>query len=72
MIHEKDENEKIDFSWFSFIGVNKLGFTEKEVFRMTLRKFNMLWEKYKFYFDLEKTTTYKEIEKAQAKEDEWL
>ena len=37
---------------------------------MTLRKFNMLWEKYKFYF--EKNSTYREMEKAQAEEDEWL
>lgn len=39
---------------------------------MTLRKFNMLWEKYKYYFDLEKNSTYREMEKAQAEEDEWL
>ena len=39
---------------------------------MTLKKFNLLWEKYKFYFDLEKTSTYQNMEEAQAKEDEWL
>jgi len=39
---------------------------------MTLRKFNKLWEHYKFYFDLEKKSTYQEAEEAQSKDDEWL
>lgn len=39
---------------------------------MTLRKFNKLWEKYKFYHDLEKLHTYQEIADIQAKDDEWF
>lgn len=39
---------------------------------MTLRKFNKLYEYYKTYHDLEKNYTYRELEEAQAKEDEWL
>jgi len=49
-----------------------LHFTEKEVFRMTLRKFNKLWEWYKVYHDLEKSNSYREIEKKQEKDDEWF
>jgi len=55
-----------------FIGVTKLHFTEKEVFRMTLKKFNILWDYYKIYFDLERQHTYKELEEIQAKDEEWL
>ena len=39
---------------------------------MTLKKFNRQWELYKLYHDLEKNTTYSELEKMQAKDDEWL
>lgn len=46
--------------------------TEKEVFRMTLKKFNKMWDYYKFYHDLEKTTTYEEFDKKQAQDEEWL
>jgi len=55
-----------------FIGHNKLGYSEKEVFRMTIKKFNRQWELYKFYHDLEKKTTYEEVAKEQQKDDEWL
>ena len=72
MIHE-EENVKIDFSWFLFIGHCKLGFTEKEVFRMTLKKFNQLYNHYKIYHDLDmKQITFEELEEAQAKDDEWF
>lgn len=39
---------------------------------MTLKNFNKQWEMYKFYHDLEKTTTYEEFEKKQAQGDECL
>jgi hypothetical protein len=55
-----------------FIGHNKLGYSEKEIFRMTIKKFNRQWELYKFYHDLEKKTTYYEVAKEQQKDDEWL
>ena len=72
VVHEEEKDKPIDFSWFSFIGVCKLGFSEKEVFRMTLRKFNKLWEHYKYYHDIEKSTTYAQLEKEQSEDDEWL
>lgn len=50
-----------------------MGFTEKEVFRMTLKKFNKLYDWYKFFHDMDaKNVTFDDIDKAQAKDDEWL
>lgn len=72
MIHEEEQNKPIDFSWFSFIGHNKLNYSEKEIFRMTWKRFFKEYEFYKFYHDLEKVTTYEEYEKKQEKDDEWL
>lgn len=67
----------IDFSWFYFIGRNKLGFTYKEVGRLTLRTFNRLYQCYKNDFDLEmllnkSSTTYAEYEKKQIENEEWF
>lgn len=67
----------IDFSWFYFIGRNKLGFTYKEVGRLTLRTFNKLYQCYKDNFDLEmllnkSNTTYAEYEKKQIEDEEWF
>jgi hypothetical protein len=40
---------------------------------MTLKKFNQLWNYYKFYRDLDiKKITFEDIEKKQAEDDEWL
>ena len=39
---------------------------------MTLRKFNKLWDHYKYYHDIEKSTTYMQLEKEQSEDDEWL
>lgn len=48
-------------------------FSEKEVFRMTLKKFMCLYEQYKLYYDMDKkNVTYEELDKKQAKDDEWL
>ena len=50
-----------------------MGFSEKEVFRMTLKKFMKLYKHYQSYYDFDKSTmTYVELEKKQAKDDEWL
>ena len=67
----------VDFSWFYFIGMNKLGFTYKEVGRLTLRIFNKLYQCYKNNFDLEMSlnksnTTYAEYEKKQIENEEWF
>ena len=76
MIHE-DEDPVIDFSWFWFIGRNKLHLTYKETGRLTLTMFNRLYSHYKNDWDLEMrlrnaNVTYAEaFEKAQ-KAEEWF
>lgn len=67
----------VNFTWFYFIGRNKLGFTYKEVGRLTLRTFNRLYQCYKNDFDLEmrlKTSnvTYKELEEKEIENEEWF
>lgn len=40
---------------------------------MTLKKFNKLYEHYKFYHDLDmKNITFHHLEELQAEDDEWL
>ena len=40
---------------------------------MTLSKFNKLYDYYKIYHDLDiKNITFADLEKEQAKDDEWL
>lgn len=43
----------MDFARLLFIGRKKLGFTEREVGRMTLGKFVRLYQAYKNDFDME-------------------
>jgi hypothetical protein len=52
---------KIDFAWILFIGMNKLGFTEKQVGHMTWGKFSRLYNAYKRSFDNELTMKIKGI-----------
>ena len=71
------EDSKIDFSWFYFIGRNKLGLTFKEIGRLTLRKFNQLYQIYKDTFDLEmmlknKKITYGELRRKSLEAEEWF
>lgn len=62
MIHEEDELI-IDFSWLLFIGHCLLGFSEKEVGRMTLKKILNLYEHYKNNYDFQlKKVSYRELE----------
>lgn len=72
-----DESEPIDFTWFYFIGRNKLGFTFHEVGRLTLTTFNLFYKHYKDDFDfelmLEKTgTTYAKAYEKSQHEDDWF
>jgi len=56
-----------------FVGHTLLKFSEKEIFRMTLKKFNALYDWYKFYRDLDiKNVTFESLDKAQKEDDEWL
>ena len=78
MIPDEDEiDPHIDFSWFYFIGVTKLGMTYKQVGRITLTLFNKLYSHYKNTFDLElrlKLTgnTYESAEKKANEAQEWF
>jgi hypothetical protein len=67
----------INFAWFYFIGRNKLGFTFKEVGRMTMRTFNKFYKCYKDNFDLEmrlknSNTTYAEAIRKSKEQEEWI
>ena len=67
----------IDFTWFYFIGRNKLGLTFKEVGRLTLRTFNKMYQLYKNDFDMEmrlkkRDITYQELEEKQIENEEWF
>ncbi len=62
------------------MGHTLLGYAEKEIGRMTVRKFLKLYEHYKLNFDLElkmrsSGTTYEQLEKLQEKnggDGEWF
>ena len=70
----------LDFSWFLFVGHTLLKFSEKEIGRMTVRKFLKLYDHYKDNFDLElkmksNNITYSQLAKLQEKnggDGEWL
>lgn len=63
--------------WVEFIGVNKLGFTHKEIGRITLTRFLKLYSHYKNDFDLElmlnkSRTTYAKLKIKMDKSEEWF
>lgn len=67
----------MDFTWYYFIGRNKLGFEYKEVGRLTLTLFNKLYKHYKDNFDMElrlknANVTYEEAFNNQQQEKEWF
>lgn len=48
----------IDFSQILFIGITKLGLTEKAVSHMSYYKWRLLFEQYKKFFNIEKNSKY--------------
>ena len=63
---------RLDFSWLLFVGVKMFGFTEKSVGRMTLKKWNLLFEHFKKYHNFKtKGGLFKE-EKEVIQDDEWI
>lgn len=57
-----------------YIGINKLGYTEKQVGRMTIRKWNLLYDAYKESFDMElvmrkRGIRYADVEKETTIDD---
>jgi hypothetical protein len=72
VIHEDRDNE-IDFSWLLYIGHCLLGFTEKEVGRMTLNKLLKLYKHYKNNYDFKLSgKTYRELQDMIDHEGEFI
>ena len=74
---EEDE-KKIDFAFFYYIGRNKLGFNSfAEVGRITLTLFHRLYDQYKNCWDnemmlLTSRTTYRQAYIKAQKSEEWF
>lgn len=73
-----DYDPTIDFSWYYFIGRAKLGLSsDKEVGRLTLRRFRALHQAYKDTFDLESRMlasgmTYAKLKAESESDEEWF
>ena len=52
---EKGESKPMDVSWIIYIGMAKLGYSEKEVLLMSLGKWLDMFETYKAVYNFETT-----------------
>lgn len=52
-IGNNSNEEPIDFSWLTFIGMTKLGFTFKEVGQLTMGMWTDFFENYKKVYNFE-------------------
>jgi len=53
------------------VGINLLGYTEKEVGRLTLRKYNELFEWHKFFYNMQqKHQIYSEMDMENDEDEE--
>ena len=63
---------RLDFSWLLFVGTKMLGFSEREVGHITLKKWNLLFNHFKKYHNFKtKGGLFKE-EKETNQNDEWF
>ena len=73
-----DYDPTINFSWYYFIGRARLGLSsDKEVGRLTPRRFRALFQAYKDTFDRETKlrasgSTYAELEAQAMSDEEWF
>lgn len=73
-----DYDPTINFAWYCFIGRTRLGLSsDKEVGRLTLRRFRALYQAYKDTFDIEtqlraKGSTYARLEAQSMSDEEWF
>lgn len=73
-----DYDPTINFAWYYFMGRTRLGLSsDKEVGRLTLRRFRSLYQAYKDTFDIETQlrasgTTYAKLEAQERQEEEWF
>ena len=71
---ELDATLRCDFSWILFVGTNMLGFTEKEIGHFTFKKWSLLYEHFKIYYNFKTSKQlFKEKEKTIHQiSDEWI
>lgn len=73
-----DYDPTINFAWYYFIGRTRFGLSsDKEVGRLTLRRFRALYQAYKDTFDIETQlrasgSTYAKLEAQSMSDDEWF
>lgn len=73
-----DYDPTINFAWYYFIGRARLGLSSnKEVGRLTLRRFRGLYQAYKDTFDTETVlrasgSTYAKAEAEAQQDEEWF
>lgn len=73
-----DYDQTINFAWYYFMGRTRLGLSsDKEVGRLTLRRFRGLYQAYKDTFDIETQlrtsgSTYASIEAKAESDEEWF
>ena len=63
----------VEFSWLLFVGTKMLGFTEKEVGHMTLKKWSLLYKHFRAYHNFCTQQQLFKDENGHLKDnDEWL
>ena len=73
-----DSDPTINFAWYYFIGRARLGLSsDKEVGRLTLRRFRSLYQAYKDTFDAETLlrasgSTYAKADAQARQDEEWF
>jgi len=68
-----DATSRCEFSWILFVGTKMLGFTEKEVGHMTLKKWSLLYKHFREYHNFCVQQQLFKDEKINASStDEWL
>lgn len=73
-----DYDPTINFAWYYFIGRTRLGLSsDKEVGRLTFRRFRALHQAYKDTFDIEtylraNGSTYAKLEAQSMSDEEWF
>lgn len=73
-IYSESTESKCDFAWLLFVGTKMLGFSEKDVGHMTIKKWSQLFYHFKTYhnFCMQKSLFKEEKFVRQKSSDEWL
>lgn len=62
-----EEDEPVDFAWVTFIGMNRLGLTEKRINQMYLGQWIDLYEAYKVIYNFETEKSLYQLEEKEEK-----